>query len=143
MKAFYRPFFLIYGVVEGNRRACADCAAGYSDFDPPRVEGRCDRCGGKIVARADDTAETIQKRLEGYDAETRTFLPDLEAKGIVAVLPITVGDDEVVDERCLKTLRGEVYRARTDDGGTARMLNLEGMRERLYRFLAERFLEGA
>jgi hypothetical protein len=88
--------------------------------------------------RADDTAATIEKRLEGYDAETRTFLPDLEAKGIVAGLPITVGDDEEVDDRYLKTLRGEIYRVETDDGGTARMLNLEGMRERLYRFLAAR-----
>jgi adenylate kinase len=135
--------FLVYGVVEGNRRACVDCAAGYSDFDPPKVEGRCDRCGGAIAQRADDTAATIEKRLEGYDAETRTFLPDLEAKGIVAVLPITVDDDEEVDDRHLKKLRGEVYRVETDDGGTARMLNLEGMRQRLHRFLAARFAEGA
>jgi adenylate kinase len=131
--------FLVYGVVEGNRRACVECAAGYSDFDPPKVEGQCDRCGGRIVARADDTAETIEKRLEGYDVETRAFLADLEAKGIVSVLPITVGDDEEVDDRYLKKLRGEVYRVETDDGGTARMLNLEGMRERLYGFLAARF----
>ena len=48
--------FLVYGVVEGARRACAACAAGYSDFDPPRVEGLCDRCGGAIVSRADDNA---------------------------------------------------------------------------------------
>ncbi|MFQ5953777.1 MAG: adenylate kinase family protein [Kiloniellales bacterium] len=132
--------FLVYGVVEGNRRACVDCAAGYSDFDPPRVEDVCDRCGGEIVRRADDNAETISKRLDGYDAETRAFLPDLEAKGIVEVLPITVDDDEQIDDRCLKKLRGEVYWAETDDGGKARMLNLEGMRERLYRFLAQKFL---
>jgi adenylate kinase len=132
--------FLVYGVVEGNRRVCVDCAAGYSDFDPPRVEGRCDHCGSAIVMRADDTAETIEKRLEGYDAETRAFLPDLEAKGIVAVLPITVGDDEGVEDRYLKKLRGEIYQVAMDDGGTARMLNLEGMRQRLYRFLAARFL---
>jgi adenylate kinase len=132
--------FLVYGVVEGNRRACVGCAAGYSDFDPPKVEGLCDRCGGEIVLRADDTAETIEKRLEGYDAETHSFLPDLEAKGIVAVLPITVGDDEEVDDGHLKKLRGEVYRVETDDGGRARMLNLEGMRQRLYRFLAATFV---
>ncbi len=131
--------FLVYGVVEGARRACSACAAGYSDFDPPRVEGVCDRCGGEIVMRADDNAETIERRLEGYDTETRTFLPDLEARGIVEVLPITVGDDEEIDDRYLKKLRGEVYWVETDDGTKARMLNLDGMRERLYRLLAEKF----
>jgi adenylate kinase len=131
--------FLVYGVVEGARRACTACAAGYSDFDPPRVEGVCDRCGGEIVMRTDDNAETIERRLDGYDAETKAFLPDLEARGIVEVLPITVGDDEEVDERLLKKLHGEVYWVETDDGTKARMLNLEGMRERLHRFLAEKF----
>lgn len=131
--------FLVYGVVEGARRACTTCAAGYSDFDPPRVEGRCDRCGGEIVRRADDNAETIERRLDGYDAETKAFLPDLESRGIVEVLPITVGDGEEVDERYLKKFRGEVYRVETDDGIRVRMLNLEGMRQRLYRLLARKF----
>jgi adenylate kinase len=131
--------FLVYGVVEGNRRACAACATGYSDFDPPRIEGLCDRCGGEIVMRADDNAETIARRLDGYDTETRAFLPDLEVRGIVEVLPITVGDDEEIDGSYLKKLQGEVYRVETDDGTKARMLNLDGMRERLYRFLAEKF----
>ena len=131
--------FLVYGVVEGARRACAGCAAGYSDFDPPRVEGVCDRCGGEIVTRADDNAATIERRLDSYDAETKAFLPDLEARGIVEVLPITVSDDEEIEERHLKTLRGEVYRVETEAGTRARMLNLEGMRERLYRFLTEKF----
>ncbi len=131
--------FLVYGVVEGARRACAKCAAGYSDFDPPRAEGVCDRCGGEIVRRADDNAETIERRLDGYDTETKAFLPDLEARGIVEVLPITVADDEDIDDKHLKTLRGEVYRVDTGDGTTARMLNLDGMRERLYRFLTGKF----
>ncbi|NQU59020.1 MAG: nucleoside monophosphate kinase [Rhodospirillales bacterium] len=131
--------FLVYGVVNGNRRACSACTAGYSDFDPPKVEGKCDRCGGEIVMRADDNAETIKKRLDGYDAETRAFLPDLEAMGIVEVLAITIGDDEEIDERYLKKLRGEVYRVETDNGTMARMLNLDGMREKLYRFLTEKF----
>jgi adenylate kinase len=132
--------FLVYGVVEGGRRSCTACSAGYSDFDPPKVEGVCDRCGGEIVMRADDTAETIEKRLDGYDAETKAFLPDLEARGIVEVLPITVGDDEEIDDRYLKKLRGEVYWVETDGGSKARMLNLDGMRVRLRRFLAEKFV---
>ncbi len=131
--------FLVYGVVEGNRRACVDCATGYSDFDPPEVEGVCDKCGGRLVRRADDNTETIENRLKLYDEQTKSFLPDLEAKGIVEVLPITLSDDEGIDGKYLKKLKGEVYWAQTDRGGKARMLNFEGMRKRLYKLLTEKF----
>lgn len=131
--------FLVYGVVEGNRRACVECSTGYSDFDPPRIEGNCDKCGGKLIKRADDNTKTIENRLTLYDEQTKSFLPFLEAKGIVEVLPITVSDDEEIDDRYLKKLKGKVYWAKTDLGGKARMLNLTGMRERLYRLLAIRF----
>ena len=132
--------FLTYGVVEGNRRTCAECAKGYSDFDPPQLVGTCDKCGGEIVKRSDDKSETIKNRLDLYDKETKAFLPNLEAKGIVEVLPITVGDDEKIDPDHLKKLRGEVYWADTDIGEKARMLNFEGMRIRLHEFLAEKFV---
>ncbi|MEE8167710.1 MAG: nucleoside monophosphate kinase [Candidatus Hydrothermarchaeales archaeon] len=132
--------FLSYGVVESNRRACVDCSTGYSDFDPPKVEGVCDKCGGKLVKRVDDNIETIENRLNLYDEKTKSFLQDLEAKGIVELLPITVGDDEEIDDKYLKKLKGEVYWVQTDHGGKARMLNLEGMKERLYKLLAEKFM---
>ena len=93
---------LVYGVVQANRRSCVDCAAGYSDFTSPMVEGVCDKCGGKIVKRADDNAETIENRLNLYEEETKPFLPDLEVKGILEVLPITVIDDDVIDDKYLK-----------------------------------------
>jgi adenylate kinase len=131
--------FLVYGVVEGNRRACVDCATGYSDFDPPKAEGVCDKCGGKLVKRVDDNIGTIENRLNLYDEQTESLLPDLEAKGIVQRFPITVSNDEEIEGRYLKKLKGEVYWVETDQGGKARMLNLEGMRERLHRILTENF----
>ncbi len=132
--------FLVYGVVEGNRRACEVCAKGFSDFDPPKVEGVCDKCGGNLIRRTDDNTETVESRQKLYREQTMSFLPELEAMGIVKVLPITVDDDEEIDEKYLKKLKGEVYWAETDDGGRARMLNLEGMRRRLYKFLADELL---
>ena len=131
--------FLVYGVVVGKRRACLDCKKGYSDFDPPNVEGICDICGGRIVRRADDNAETIESRLQLYDRRTSVFLPELEAEVPVRKLSITVGSEEQVEERYLKTLRGEVYWVETNDGGRARMLNLAGMKTRLHELLAETF----
>lgn len=131
---------LIYGIVEANRRTCTKCALTYSDFDPPQDAEACNKCGGEIVKRADDNAETIKYRLKLYEEETKAFLPDLEAKGIVELLPITVSDDEEVDTSKLKTLRGDVYRTETDQGESVRMLNLVAMRERLFDILVEKFM---
>ena len=58
----------------------------------------------------------------------------------MAELPITVGGDAAVDPKHLKTLRGEVYWTETDQGDKARMLNFDGMRQRLFELLASRFL---
>lgn len=132
--------FLVYGVVEGNRRACEDCGKGYSDFDPPKVEEVCDVCGGRVVRRADDTTETIESRLRLYDRQTGFLLPELARRVPVRDFPITVGSDELVDEQYLKKLRGEVYWVVTNDDERARMLNLAGMRRRLHELLAETFM---
>jgi adenylate kinase len=53
----------------GGRRHCAKCGAGYNvEFKPPRTEGLCDECGGELVTRADDSRDSIMRRLE-VDAE--------------------------------------------------------------------------
>ena len=135
--------FLLYGIVEGNRRVCVDCATGYSDFDPPRVEGVCDKCGGKLIRRADDNIRTIENRLKLYEEQTKPFLQDIRTKANVEILPITVSDEEAIDDKYLKKLKGQIYWAETDQGGKSRMLNLEGMRKRIYTFLAEEFITPA
>jgi len=135
--------FLLYGIVEGNRSVCVDCATGYSDFDPPRVEGACDKCGGKLIKRSDDNIHTIENRLKLYDEQTKPFLQDIQTKANVEILPITVSDEEVVDDEYLKKLKGRIYWVQTDQGGRSRMLNLEGMRKRLYSLLAETFIAPA
>lgn len=132
--------FLIDGIISFNRCSCINCATTYSDFDLPRVEGICDKCGNKLVRRMSDSVERVKTRLNIYEEEIKSFLPDLEAKGIVQVLPIIVADDESVENKYLKKLKGEIYWVQTDKGGKARMLNYEGMRKRLYSILAERLL---
>jgi adenylate kinase len=131
--------FLVFGIIEGKRRVCIECATGYSDFDPPHIEGVCDKCGGRLERRADDQVETIENRLKLYDKQTNPFLPYIKTQTILEILPITVSDKEEINEKHLKMLKGQVYWVEADDGSRARMLNLEGMRERLYNLLAERF----
>ena len=130
---------LINGIIRFNRRSCIKCAAGYSDFDPPREEGICDRCGNQVVRRPGDNLEVVKTRLKIYEQEIEAFLPDLEAKGIVEALPITVSDNEEIEDKYLKKLGDKIYLVRTDEGGKARMLNLKGMQRRLYDLLAKRF----
>jgi adenylate kinase len=132
--------FLVFGIIGGNRRVCMECATGYSDFDLPHIEGICDKCGGKLEKRIDDNIETIENRLKLYDEQTKPFLSYIENQTKLEILPITVNDEEKIDEKYLKMLKGQVYWVDTNDGGKARMLNLEGMRERLYNLLAKKFV---
>jgi adenylate kinase len=55
----------------GGRWICRQCQTPYHITDsPPKVRGRCDKCGGELYQRPDDTEEAIKKRLKVYFAET-------------------------------------------------------------------------
>ena len=54
-----------------GRRVCPVCGATYHiEANPPKTEGVCDLCGGKLIIRKDDAPETVLKRLEIYHAST-------------------------------------------------------------------------
>lgn len=58
-----------------GRRTCTQCkTVWHVRNNPPAVDGICDRCGGKLVQRDDDRAETIAARLDVYEAQTRPIL---------------------------------------------------------------------
>ncbi len=58
-----------------GRWICRNCQAPYHEVDsPPRVKGRCDRCGGELYQRPDDITETVEKRLKVYFAETAPLI---------------------------------------------------------------------
>ncbi len=59
----------------GGRWICQKCQAPYHAVTaPPKVWGKCDRCGGELYQRADDTEETVKKRLDVYFAETAPLM---------------------------------------------------------------------
>ena len=63
-----------------GRRVCESCGASYHLVAvPPKQEGICDKCGGKLVQRHDDEPETVKHRLEVYHKETEP-LKDFYAK---------------------------------------------------------------
>ncbi len=67
-----------------GRLSCERCGALYhKDFVPPRVPGVCDKCGGRLIQRADDTAETVRKRLDIYRDLTLDVVNYYEQAGIL------------------------------------------------------------
>lgn len=68
-----KPEVLIDRIV--GRRVCKNCGATYHiKNNPPKQEGICDKCGGELVQRADDTYDTAYSRLKVYDEQTAPLL---------------------------------------------------------------------
>jgi len=66
------------------RRVCSVCGEIYHlEFNPPRRPGICDRCGGRLYQREDDTEETVRKRLQVYRAQTEPILRYYRERGLV------------------------------------------------------------
>lgn len=76
-----------------GRLECSQCAATFHiKHRKPVQEGICDKCGGKLVTRADDTPETIQDRLTVYHTQTEPLLNFYKEKGL---LRTAVGKSEI------------------------------------------------
>jgi len=66
------------------RRVCSVCGEIYHlEFNPPKRPGVCDRCGGRLYQREDDTEETVRKRLQVYRAQTEPILRYYRERGLV------------------------------------------------------------
>lgn len=67
-----------------GRRVCESCGASYHVVAvPPKQEGVCDRCGGKLVQRKDDAPETVKSRLDVYHQETEPLKAFYEKRGLL------------------------------------------------------------
>jgi len=67
-----------------GRRICRNCQAVYHTlFNPPKVEGVCDVCGGELYQRADDQPETVKNRLQVYFEQTLPLIDFYKQKGLL------------------------------------------------------------
>lgn len=81
-----------------GRRACVSCGATYHVINvPTKVEGICDRCGGELILREDDKAETVKKRLDIYHVQTEPLIKFYEDKGILVEIDGTMDMNLVFD----------------------------------------------
>jgi adenylate kinase len=80
-----------------TRRTCEDCGAIYNvKSNPPKVEGVCDKCGGKVVQRDDETEEAISNRLDVYNEKTAPLAGFYREEGLLLDVTAT-SSDAVVD----------------------------------------------
>ena len=67
-----------------GRRICKNCEEIYHIKNhPSKVEGVCDKCGGELYQRKDDTVESLQVRLGEYSKSTEPVLAYYEEKGLL------------------------------------------------------------
>src|SRR5208283_1409812 len=82
----------------GGRRTCEKCKAVYHVTErPPKVEGRCDRCEGKLFQREDDRPESIKVRLETYERSTAPLIEFYKKLGLLVQVEASGTPDEIFD----------------------------------------------
>lgn len=90
-----------------GRWVCRNCQTPYHIISsPPRVWGKCDKCGGELYQRPDDTMEAIKKRLEVYFTETAPLIDYYTRAGKLLEIDGEGGADEV-GKRIVAALEAE------------------------------------
>ena len=75
-----------------SRRTCSKCNAVYNlTARPPKIDGKCDICGGDLYQRDDDNVETVSKRLETYNSQTAPLIDHYTNNGLIKNIDATQG----------------------------------------------------
>lgn len=79
-----------------GRRICRECGATYHvKYNPPKVEGVCDKDGGELYQRDDDTEETVTTRINVYMEQTEPLIDYYKKQGLLMDVDGTKTIDEV------------------------------------------------
>lgn len=82
-----------------GRWTCRGCGAMYHElFSPPQQAGVCDRCGGELYQRPDDTPDTQKHRIEVYFEQTAPLIDYYREKGLLIEVDGRPGIDEIQTE---------------------------------------------
>jgi len=76
-----------------GRRICKACGATYHlIYNPPRVDGKCDKCNGELYQRNDDKEETVATRLDVNIKQSEPLLKYYEDKDVLRTID---GEQEI------------------------------------------------
>jgi len=86
-----------------GRRLCRQCQTAFHMVSaPPRRPGICDRCGGELYQREDDSEATVRHRLQVYERQTAPLLDYYRQRNLLATIP---------GEGAISDIRAEIRRA--------------------------------
>lgn len=87
-----------------GRRTCRNCGKGYHiRFEPSKVVGVCDECGGELYQRDDDSDATMRNRLDVYEKQTAPLIHYYDSKSLLRTVAGTGGIEEI-QQRLLRIL---------------------------------------
>ena len=99
-----------------GRRVCRQCQAAYHvAFSPPKQTGQCDRCGGELYQREDDSEAAVRRRLEVYAAQTAPLLDYYQNRGLLT---------RVKGDGPMEAIGAAIRAALSSEGGSAPLPNL-------------------
>jgi adenylate kinase len=93
-----------------GRRICPNCASVYHIINnPPKVPGKCDKCGALLIQRDDDKEETVRKRLKVYEEQTAPLVMYYRKMGKLMDIDGSLGIDGVFEQmvRAISRLKAE------------------------------------
>ena len=87
-----------------GRRTCKECQSSFHIvFEKPAVDGKCDKCGGELYQRPDDSVEVIQNRLSVYAEQTKPIIAFYRSEGLLITIPAE-GDVSEITDRAIGAL---------------------------------------
>ena len=79
-----------------SRRVCSNCGTTYNVlFFPTKHQDVCDKCGGQVKQRVDDTEEVVRTRLETYRSQTAPLIEYYSERGLLRSVDATQSADAV------------------------------------------------
>ena len=82
-----------------GRMICSKCQAPYhKEFNPPKQEGVCDKCGGSLYTRDDDKPETVKNRLAVFESTTLPLVDFYKAKNLIVEIPPELSSKGAVED---------------------------------------------
>ncbi len=75
------------------RRVCQECGTIYTESDISAISGTCEKCGGDVVQRPDDTPDAIRTRLDAYERDTAPLLDFYSSRGLL----VTINGDQDIE----------------------------------------------
>jgi len=88
-----------------GRRVCRGCGTNsHMIFNPSKVSGVCDKCGGELYHRKDDDEDVITHRLEVYAEQTEPIINYYQSTGLLKTIS-AVGEVSEIAARAIAALK--------------------------------------